>query len=175
VGIKDVNTLYKTLQSGPFSFISMGLMHGRTDPAQREKTMARFRSKEIRILVATSIIEVGIDMPSATVLVVENAERFGLSQLHQLRGRVGRSDKQSYCFLLATMLKDSLAHERLTYFCSHSDGFDIAETDLLLRGPGEVAGMRQSGWEDLVMADILRDARLFQEILEDLDTITATS
>jgi ATP-dependent DNA helicase RecG len=170
--IKDVTTLYTSLRRGAFSSVTMGLVHGRMDAAAREATMAAFRADEIKVLVATTIIEVGIDVPAATILIVENAERFGLSQLHQLRGRVGRSYRQSYCFLLANAPEGSPAHRRLTYFRGHADGFDIAEMDLTLRGPGEVTGMRQSGWENLVMADILRDARLFAEIQDDLDNIT---
>jgi ATP-dependent DNA helicase RecG len=172
-GLADVEALYNSLRNGAFSSLSMGLVHGRMDADRREATMAAFRAKKIKILVATTVIEVGIDVPAATVLVVENAERFGLSQLHQLRGRVGRSGRQSYCFLFANAPEGSAAHKRLDYFCSHTDGFDIAEMDLILRGPGEVAGNRQSGWEDLVMADILRDASLFAEIQNELDTVVA--
>jgi ATP-dependent DNA helicase RecG len=170
-GLHDVNALYESLRNGPFSSVSVGLIHGRMDPAERDGTMADFRANRIKVLVATTVIEVGIDVPAATVLIIENAERFGLSQLHQLRGRVGRSNRQSYCFLFADAPEGSMAQKRLAYFCGHQDGFDIAEMDLALRGPGEVAGMRQSGWEDLVMADILRDARLFCEIQNDLDGV----
>jgi ATP-dependent DNA helicase RecG len=172
-GLKDVKALFESLRRGPFSSVTMGLVHGRTDPAQREATMAAFHAGTIKVLVATTIIEVGIDVPSATVCIIENAESFGLSQLHQLRGRVGRSVRQSYCFLLANAPEGSCAQKRLSYFCTHTDGFDIAEMDLQLRGPGEVIGMRQSGWENLVMADILRDARLFLDIQNDLDLLTA--
>jgi ATP-dependent DNA helicase RecG len=171
--IKDVTALFAALGSGVFSSVPMGIVHGRTNPAEREATMKAFRANEIKVLVATTIIEVGIDVPAASVLIVESAERFGLSQLHQLRGRVGRSSRQSYCFLLANAPEGSMAQKRLSYFRDHCDGFDIAEMDLTLRGPGEVTGMRQSGWENLVMADILRDARLFQEVLSDLDTALA--
>jgi ATP-dependent DNA helicase RecG len=171
--IKDVTALFASLKHGAFSSATMGLLHGRTDPAEREATMTAFRANKIKVLVATTIIEVGIDVPAATVLIIENAECFGLSQLHQLRGRVGRSERQSYCFLSANAPEGSVAQKRLSYFCGHTDGFDIAEMDLTLRGPGEVTGMRQSGWENLVMADILRDARLFVEILEDLDQVVS--
>jgi ATP-dependent DNA helicase RecG len=123
------------------------------------------------VIVATTIIEVGIDIPAATILIIENADRFGLSQLHQLRGRVGRSSKKSYCFLLADTDEGSLSHKRLAYFCTQHNGFEIAEMDLTMRGPGEVTGFRQSGWEDLLVADILRDARLFNEIQNELEEL----
>jgi ATP-dependent DNA helicase RecG len=103
-------------------------------------------------------------------MVIENAERFGLSQLHQLRVRVGRSSKKAYCFLLRGPAGNISADERLDYFCSHHDGFDIAEKDLYLRGPGEVAGARQTGYDELKTADILRDAKLFHEILSDMES-----
>lgn len=149
----------------------MALVHGQSDPDERQEIMKKFASGEIKALVATTIIEVGIDIPAATILIIENAERFGLSQLHQLRGRVGRSSKKSYCFLLADIAEDSLSHKRLAYFCTHHNGFEIAEMDLTMRGPGEVTGFRQSGWEDLRVADILRDARLFNEIQNELEEL----
>jgi ATP-dependent DNA helicase RecG len=132
--------------------------------------MEDFSAGLVKILVATTIIEVGIDVPAATIMVIENAERFGLSQLHQLRGRVGRSTGKSYCFLLANPLENGESHKRLEYFCKHLDGFEIAEMDLRLRGPGEAAGRMQSGWDDLKIADIIRDAALFQEILKVLES-----
>jgi ATP-dependent DNA helicase RecG len=173
--IKDVRSVFEALKTGPLSSVEMGLVHGAMDPADRDRSMRRFSSGQVKILVSTTIVEVGIDVPDATVLVVENAERFGLSQLHQLRGRVGRSSKKSYCFLLANAAGDSPAHARLAYLCTHHNGFEIAEQDLLMRGPGEVSGFRQSGWEDLVLADMLRDAGLFREIQNDLDTLFAGS
>jgi ATP-dependent DNA helicase RecG len=173
VEIKDATTVFDSLRTHSFSQVEMALVHGKTDPVEREKTMKRFADGAIKVLVATTILEVGIDVPGATVLVVENAERFGLSQLHQLRGRVGRSSKKSYCFLLANAPVGTPAHERLTYFRSHHDGFEIAEMDLTMRGPGEIAGFRQSGWENLQIADIVRDARLFFQIQHDLDGLFA--
>jgi ATP-dependent DNA helicase RecG len=169
--IKDVRSVFEALKTGPLSSVEMGLVHGAMDPVDRDRSMRRFSSGQVKILVSTTIVEVGIDVPDATVLVVENAERFGLSQLHQLRGRVGRSSKKSYCFLLANAAGDSPAHARLAYLCTHHNGFEIAEQDLLMRGPGEVSGFRQSGWEDLVLADMLRDAGLFREIQNDLETL----
>ena len=170
-GIKDVQTVFNSLKRGAFSNVEMALVHGQSDPDERQTIMKKFAAGEIKVLVATTIIEVGIDIPAATILVIENAERFGLSQLHQLRGRVGRSSKKSYCFLLANSAEDALSHKRLAYFCTHHNGFEIAEIDLTMRGPGEVAGFRQSGWEDLRSADILRDARLFNEIQNELEEL----
>jgi ATP-dependent DNA helicase RecG len=172
---RDVYSVLDSLKAGPLSSVEMGLVHGALDPSKREQTMQKFSTGKIKVLVSTTIVEVGIDVPAATVLVVENAERFGLSQLHQLRGRVGRSEKKSFCFLLANTVEGSTAFTRLSYFCSHHDGFEIAEQDLLLRGPGEVAGFRQSGWEDLILADMLRDAGLFREINKELDVLFAGS
>jgi ATP-dependent DNA helicase RecG len=167
--LRDVYAVLDSLKSGPLSEVAMALVHGAMNPADREKAMASFAAGDVKVLVSTTIVEVGIDVPGATVLVVENAERFGLSQLHQLRGRVGRSASKSYCFLLANAAEGSPAHSRLTYFCSHHNGFEIAEQDLLMRGPGEVSGFRQSGWEDLRLADMLRDAGLFREIQHEID------
>jgi ATP-dependent DNA helicase RecG len=169
--LRDVYSVLESLQSGPLSSVAIALVHGAMSPAEREKAMASFAAGDIKVLVSTTIVEVGIDVPGATVLVVENAERFGLSQLHQLRGRVGRSSTKSYCFLLASAEEGSPAHSRLSYFCSHHNGFEIAEQDLFMRGPGEVSGFRQSGWEDLRLADMLRDAGLFREIQNEIDRL----
>jgi ATP-dependent DNA helicase RecG len=166
-GMKSAVDVFSSLSRGALSGIPCGLVHGRLDESERGPIMDAFARGEVKLLVATTVIEVGIDVPGASVMVIENAERFGLSQLHQLRGRVGRSAKRAYCFLLGEQTEAS--RERLDFFCKHSDGFVIAEKDLRLRGPGEVTGIRQSGWEDLKMADILRDAAIFREILGDFE------
>jgi|WetSurMetagenome_2_1015567.scaffolds.fasta_scaffold00142_28 ATP-dependent DNA helicase RecG len=171
--LRDVLGVLQSLKCGPLSEVESALVHGAMSTAEREKAMARFSSGEVKVLVSTTVIEVGIDVPGATVLVVENAERFGLSQLHQIRGRVGRSSAKSWCFLCANAAQGSLAARRLSYFCSHHNGFEIAEQDMLMRGPGEVAGFRQSGWEELRLADMLRDAALFREIQNDLHKLFA--
>jgi ATP-dependent DNA helicase RecG len=167
--LRSAADVFASLVRGKFSDIPCGLVHGAMDGGERQRTMEAFTRGEIKVLVATTIIEVGIDVPDATIMVIENAERFGLSQLHQLRGRVGRSSKRAYCFVFSGRTENDASRERLDFFCNHHDGFVIAEKDLLMRGPGEVAGMRQTGWDDLKMADILRDAALFQEILRDLE------
>jgi ATP-dependent DNA helicase RecG len=165
----SASAVFASLTHGAFADIPCGLVHGQMDETERQRTMLAFLSARIKVLVATTIVEVGIDVPDATIMVIENAERFGLSQLHQLRGRVGRSSKRAYCFLLHGKTENASSRQRLDFFCNHHDGFVIAEKDLHMRGPGEVAGMRQTGWDDLKMADILRDAALFQEILHDFE------
>jgi ATP-dependent DNA helicase RecG len=170
-GTKDVSTVIETLRAGPLSSVSMAKVHGRSNPGERLEAIRAFEKGDCRLLVTTTIIEVGIDIAAADILVVENAERFGLSQLHQLRGRVGRSQKQSYCFLLARLESGSMAEKRLSYFCGHHDGFELAEMDLSLRGPGEVSGFRQSGWETLRIADVVRDAALFSQVRQDVDAV----
>jgi ATP-dependent DNA helicase RecG len=167
--IRNAEDVFASLSRGKFADIPCAMVHGRVDDDECQRSMHAFARGEIKVLVATTIIEVGIDVPAATIMVIENAERFGLSQLHQLRGRVGRSSKRGYCFLLCGKTNNEITRERLEYFCRHHDGFDIAEQDLRMRGPGEVAGLRQSGWDDLKMADILRDSALFHEILDDLE------
>jgi ATP-dependent DNA helicase RecG len=169
-GLKDAVSTFESLTRGTLNAIPCALVHGQTDPEKRQRIMEDFSAGLVKILVATTIIEVGIDVPAATIMVIENAERFGLSQLHQLRGRVGRSTGKSYCFLLANPLENGESQKRLEYFCKHLDGFEIAEMDLRLRGPGEAAGRMQSGWDDLKIADIIRDAALFQEILKVLES-----
>ena len=169
--MKSVKAVHAALRKGPLAAVPMGMIHGRMEAQERNRVMEEFVQGTIKILIATTIIEVGIDVPRATVLVVENADRYGLSQLHQLRGRVGRSNQKSYCFLHAELEDGSDAQKRLSYFCKHHDGFQIAEMDLSMRGPGDVAGYKQSGWEDLRIADILRDARLFARIQQDLDMV----
>ncbi|MBD3347071.1 MAG: DEAD/DEAH box helicase [Chitinivibrionales bacterium] len=170
-GVGDVTSLFEKLTGGTFKSIPVGLLHGRMAIEDKERVMEQFVMGEIKLLVSTTVVEVGIDIPSASIMIIENAEQFGLSQLHQLRGRVGRDGRDAYCFLLASFEKESVAEERLNHFCSDHDGFSIAERDLKLRGPGEVIGIRQSGWDELTMADIVRDAPLFREIQEKLDML----
>jgi ATP-dependent DNA helicase RecG len=145
-----------------FAGLSIGLMHGKLKPQEKDEVMDQFRNGEFQILVCTTVIEVGVDVPNATVMVIENADRFGLAQLHQLRGRVGRGAQQSFCFLIADA-KSEPTRERLGIMEQTNDGFVIAEKDLELRGPGEFMGYRQSGLPDLILADLVKDARTLEE------------
>ncbi|MBA7628515.1 ATP-dependent DNA helicase RecG [subsurface metagenome] len=144
---------YERLSQEVFPELRLGLLHGRMPAAEKDKVMRRFRSGEVDILVSTPVVEVGIDVPNATVMLVESADRFGLSQLHQFRGRVGRGQEQSYCMLLAQN-PSVVAKERLDLIEKIQDGFELAEEDLKLRGPGEFFGTRQSGMPDLKMAKL---------------------
>ncbi|MFN3875705.1 MAG: ATP-dependent DNA helicase RecG, partial [Flavobacteriales bacterium] len=139
---------------------AVGIVHGRMDQATKDHEMARFKKGETDILVSTTVIEVGVDVPNATVMVIENADRFGLSQLHQLRGRVGRGAEQSYCILMTAGRLGAEARARIEAMVSTSDGFRIAELDLQLRGPGDLAGTQQSGLPRLRIADLVEDAEL---------------
>jgi len=160
--LKDAESGHRQLQE-QFPEFEVGLVHGQLPADEKEATMRRFKAGEIDILVSTTVIEVGVDVPNATVMLVEHAERFGLSQLHQLRGRVGRSDQQSYCVLMAGYKRSAEAKQRLEAMVRTTDGFEISETDLKIRGAGDFFGTRQSGMPDLKIADITED----DEILED--------
>jgi ATP-dependent DNA helicase RecG len=144
--------------------VAVGLVHGRMPPAAREKAMARFKAGEIGLLVATTVIEVGVDVPNASLMVVENAERMGLAQLHQLRGRVGRGSEASSCVLMWHAPLSPLAKARLAVLRGTSDGFEVARRDLELRGPGEFLGTRQTGLMQLKVADLVRDADLLPRV-----------
>ena len=148
------------LKNEIFPEIPLELLHGRMTEEQKKEIMAKFKKKEIKILVSTSVIEVGIDMPSATLMVIEHPERFGLAQLHQLRGRVGRSSITSYCFLIINRNLSDETVERLRQFASTNDGFKVAELDLTLRGPGEFMGIRQHGMPEFKIGDIVKDAEI---------------
>jgi ATP-dependent DNA helicase RecG len=144
--------------------IKVGIVHGRMPPAAREKTMAKFKAGEIGLLVATTVIEVGVDVPNASLMIIENAERMGLAQLHQLRGRVGRGSEASSCLLLWHPPLSDMAKERLAVLRATSDGFAVARRDLELRGPGELLGTRQTGLMQLKVADLMRDADLLPRV-----------
>lgn len=142
-------------------------VHGKMKPAEKEAEMQRFLANETQIMVATTVIEVGVNVPNASVMVIENAERFGLSQLHQLRGRVGRGADQSYCVLVTGFKLTEDTRKRIDIMVQTNDGFEIAEADLKLRGPGDLEGTQQSGVAfDLKIADIARDGQLLQYVRE---------
>ena len=144
--------------------IEVGLVHGRMKPTEKQGAMDRFKAGAIQLLVATTVIEVGVDVPNASLMIIENAERLGLAQLHQLRGRVGRGAQQSSCVLLYSPPVGQLARERLNILRETNDGFRIAEKDLELRGPGEVLGTRQTGMLQFRVADLARDQGLLDRI-----------
>lgn len=141
---------------------NVALLHGRMKSADKEKVMREFKEKKIHVLAATSVVEVGVDVPNASVMVIEHAERFGLAQLHQLRGRVGRGETQSFCILVASGHLSDEARQRLNIMVETTDGFRIAEEDLKIRGPGEMLGTRQSGLPEFKMADLVRDSGILQ-------------
>ena len=147
----------------PLAPYRLGLLHGKLRPDEKQEVMDAFRRGELHILVATTVVEVGVDIPNATLMIVENAERFGLTQLHQLRGRVGRGEHRSVCVLVAGALAGARARERLEVMTRTDDGFELAEADLLLRGPGELWGTRQAGFTDFRLADLARDEGLLLE------------
>lgn len=153
---------YEKLKEGVFKDYKLGLMHGKLKPQEKDEIMERFRKGEFHILVSTTVIEVGVDVPNSTVMMIENADRFGLAQLHQLRGRVGRGADQSYCFLVADMKSEQTRH-RLEIMEQTNDGFVVAERDLEIRGPGEFTGYRQSGLPDMILADLVKDTPVLED------------
>jgi len=161
--LKDATRRYEYLRDTVFPRLTVGLLHGKMKPAEKEKVMNAFVAGEIKILVSTTVIEVGVDVPNASVMIVEHAERFGLSQLHQLRGRVGRGAEKSYCILLTSDKKTAVAEERLGIMAQTNDGFRIAEKDLELRGPGELLGTKQSGLPEFRIGNIVRDQAILEQ------------
>jgi ATP-dependent DNA helicase RecG len=151
----------------------VGLLHGRMKQADKDVVMTAFRKHELDLLVSTTVIEVGVDVPNASVMVMEHAERFGLSQLHQLRGRVGRGAAKSYCILVTGYAQSEESAERLSVMEESSDGFVIAERDLEIRGPGEFLGTRQSGLPELAVANLVRDQALLATAQEEARAIVA--
>ena len=161
--LKAAMAEYENLSRKVFPKLKVGLLHGRLSSEEKEDVMQRFRRNEIHILVATTVVEVGVDVPNATVMVIEHAERFGLAQLHQLRGRIGRGAQKSYCILVAPGHLTEDGHERLKTMVRTNNGFEIAEADLVLRGPGEFFGTRQSGELGFHVANPLRDRELLEQ------------
>ena len=163
--LKDLMDGYESIERAfPLPQYQISIVHGQMKPEDKEYEMQRFKKGITNIMVATTVIEVGVDVPNATVMVIENAERFGLAQLHQLRGRVGRGANQSYCILRTKDELSSEARFRIETMCSTTDGFEISRADLQLRGPGDVSGTRQSGVLDLKVADIVKDEGLMAQV-----------
>jgi len=161
--LKAASQMAEHLESEVFPSLRIGLLHGRMSPDQKELVMSSFKNRELDVLVSTTVIEVGIDIPNATLMVIEHAERFGLSQLHQLRGRVGRGSSRSRCIMLTPGKLSEDGEKRLRVMESTTDGFRIAEADLEIRGPGDFLGTRQSGMPDFRVADILRDGSILEQ------------
>jgi ATP-dependent DNA helicase RecG len=170
LALRDATRTAERLREA-FPDVDVGLLHGRMKAEEKEAGMRRFKAGELRILVSTTVVEVGVDVPEATIIVIEHAERFGLSQLHQLRGRVGRGTRPSACFLMVGNEQGEEAAARLSVMERTTDGFRIAEEDLKIRGPGDFAGVRQSGIPDLVFADLVRDAGMLQVAREVAETL----
>ncbi len=172
--IENVEDAYETLTKGPFADLRVGMVHGRIKAKERDELLARFRDGDLDIILATTVIEVGIDNPNVTLMVIEHAERFGLAQLHQLRGRIGRGEKQATLVALAHPPLSDIARRRLQFLVSTTDGFEIAEADLELRGPGEIFGIRQSGLPELKAARLSVDKDLLEASRRLLERLFAT-
>jgi ATP-dependent DNA helicase RecG len=160
--LKAAIKMYRELSGHVFADLKVGLLHGRLDPELKDQVMRMFQKGELQILVATTVIEVGVDVPNATVMVIEHAERFGLAQLHQLRGRIGRGAAKSYCVLMTGGKVSEEGEKRLNAMVKTNDGFEIAELDLELRGPGEFFGTRQAGMPSFRVANLIRDRELLE-------------
>ena len=170
--IKSAKAEYEKLKEGPFKKYRVGLLHGKLKAKEKEEIMTRMQKGEIDILISTSVVEVGIDIPNATIMMVDGADRFGLAQLHQFRGRVGRSEHQSYTFLLTESSGKSVLH-RLKALEKTQSGFELAQHDLKMRGAGDMYGIRQSGMPDLVMQN-LSNIELIEEIRQEANKLLGT-
>jgi ATP-dependent DNA helicase RecG len=169
--LKAATEMYQELKGGPLKGLRLGLLHGRMDADEKEISMRRFQRREVDVLISTTVIEVGVDVPNATVMIVEHAERFGLAQLHQLRGRVGRGERQSFCMLLHDDKIGITARKRLNTLRQSEDGFFIADEDFLLRGAGDVLGTKQSGLPGYLLADADRDEDLLPMAKQDAELL----
>jgi len=159
--LTSVTSLYEELKENYFKHIEISILHGKMSNKEKNEIMEKFKSGEIKVLISTTVIEVGVNVPNATIMIVENAERFGLSQLHQLRGRVGRGSHKSYCILIPEV-KSETTKRRMEIMKNSNDGFYIAEEDLRLRGSVEMFGTKQSGENGLILADLATDFEIFK-------------
>ncbi len=167
VDLESCTNAHETLSKEIFPEFSVGLLHGKMKGPEKESVMSAFKQNKVQILVTTTVVEVGVDVPNATILMVEHADRFGISQLHQLRGRVGRSDIASYCILMTSDFVSDDARERLDALTKSNDGYELSEKDLAIRGPGELLGVKQSGLPEFKIADLVADRQLLEEAKED--------
>ena len=170
--VHSAQELYRQLANGPLKEIALGCVHGKMRPAEKEAAISAFTVGEIKVLVATSVIEVGVNVPNASIMVIENAERFGLAQLHQLRGRVGRGNRQSYCFLMGGNLSQT-ARERLELLTQTQNGFELAQKDMELRGPGEYLGTQQHGTLDSQLLRLTQDLQEVYEVREIVEMLSS--
>ena len=168
--IQNAVELYHQLEAYYSDDIRIGLMHGRLTANEKEDVMRQFAENKIQVLVSTTVVEVGVNVPNATIMIIYDAERFGLSQLHQLRGRVGRGEKQSYCILIAEP-KGEIGKERMRIMTETTDGFELSEQDLQLRGPGDFFGKKQSGMPEFKVADMVHDYRALETARDDASII----
>jgi len=165
IDLKDAVSSFEELKAR-FADVRFGLLHGKMKSDEKDFVMTQFRNHEIDVLVSTTVIEVGVDVPNANIMIIEHAERFGLSQLHQLRGRVGRGQHKSYCVLIMGYAVSEEGRERTEFMEKSSDGFKIAEFDLEMRGPGEFMGTKQSGLAGFKLANLVRDIQILQSARE---------
>ena len=164
--IKYATKVYESLKTEIFPEFEIGMLHGRMDNEDKDIVMNAFQSNDIQLLVSTTVVEVGVDVPNATVMLIENSERYGLSQLHQLRGRIGRGADESICLLVADYALSENADYKLDIMTKTNDGFRIAEADLKLRGPGDFLGTKQSGIPTFKFANLIRDWKILSEARE---------
>jgi len=160
------------LANGELADFRLGCIHGRMSPTEKHETMDAFRRGEIQVLISTTVIEVGVDVPNATLMTIEGGERFGLSQLHQLRGRIGRGSHPGFCTVFADPQNEE-SRRRLEAFAKTADGFELAELDLAIRGPGDLFGTKQHGMPPLRIADLVRDAAILEEARQDAAKLVA--
>lgn len=173
LSLKDATTMKEHLQKDVFAEARLGLLHGRLSGSEKEQVMRDFKERRLDVLVATTVLEVGVDVPNASVILIEHAERFGLAQLHQLRGRVGRGERRSICLLLAQWTNSDDTLKRLRVMEATNDGFKVAEQDLLIRGPGDFLGTRQSGLPEFRSASLLTDLSLLKDARHEADVLLA--